>query len=140
MKFLTTILWLAPVFRFLSEKWHLMSWKLYFWQNMNNFLNVSVTYFQTALVTRRCSGDMSLLWADWGAQTFGYKHLLEVTGTCKDRSPAGQETQVCTHGPGGIPAPRLHTSPCRLSARKVSAVTAKLHLTYCSLFVCLVLI
>lgn len=53
----------------------------------------------------------------------GQKHLLEVTGTCKDTSPSGLEILASTPNPAGGPAPGPRTIPCRLSGRKGNVIT-----------------
>lgn len=82
-------------------------------------------HFQNVLLNKHHLCHAGLLSASPRAQTFGCKHLLEVTGTCKDRSPSGRERQECTHGPEVIPAPVLRTSPCKQSARKASVINGQ---------------
>lgn len=55
----------------------------------------------------------------------GQKYLLEVPETCEDMSPSGLEMLESIHILEGGPVPVLHTSPCRLSVRKLNIITAK---------------
>lgn len=68
---------------------------------------------------------MSLCHNMGNIKNVGKKHLLEGPETCKDMIPSGLETLESTHDLAEDPAPVLHTSPCRLSARKLSMINCQ---------------
>lgn len=70
-------------------------------------------------------------------------HLLEVPETCKDMNPSGLEMLVSTRDLEGGPAPVLHTTPCRLSARKLNIINCQKSLisdVLCVFFISCILI
>lgn len=69
---------------------------------------------------------MSLSHGNMGkVKNIGQRHLLEVPETCKDMIPLGLEMLVSMHDLVEGPAPVLHTSPYRLSARKLNMINSQ---------------